>query len=341
MKGGTLILVLAVLGFTYAYEGLELPSHFPEAKYDFEQNPFRQEISDLGRQLFYDPILSADNRISCASCHSPFNAFAHTDHELSHGIDDRIGTRNAPALFNLAWSSRFMWDGAIGNLDTQPLAPISHPDEMGDTLPHVLHKLREKEQYRTGFERAFGDTAINSSRMLLALSQFQLSLISAGSKYDGVQMGLKEFSPQEERGYQLFKKNCNSCHKEPLFQSERMTSNGLLVDSSLKDIGLMRFSGNPKDSLKFKVPSLRNLSFTYPYMHDGRFNRLIEVLNHYDGGIVQHPSLGTDLKDPISMNRNEKKDLIAFLLCLNDTAFVFDPRYGFPEKILSNEGKQN
>ena len=123
---------------------LTLPEHFPTPQYDLEAMPWEVQISELGRTLFYDPLLSRDGSVSCASCHSPFNAFAHTDHALSHGIDDSVGERNAPALFNLAWKSQFMWDGAIELLDHQALTPLTHPNEMGDTLPHILGKLQKE-----------------------------------------------------------------------------------------------------------------------------------------------------------------------------------------------------
>jgi cytochrome c peroxidase len=212
------------------------PDYFPKPVYDFQQNPLDSNKIELGRTLFYDPILSADNTISCASCHSPFNAFAHTDHDLSHGIFDSIGNRNAPALFNLAWQKTFMWDGAINHLDMQALAPISHPSEMGSNINEVIKKLNESKAYKELFLNAFQDSTISTSKILKALSQFQLTLVSANAKYDRVKMGKEVFTEQEKNGYQLFKKNCASCHSEPLFSNYNFENNGLPIDPTLNDL---------------------------------------------------------------------------------------------------------
>jgi cytochrome c peroxidase len=165
---------------------LEYPEYFPEPTYNFDNNPLTISKIALGRALFYDPILSQDSTISCASCHSPYNAFAHTDHDLSHGINDEIGNRNASALFNLAWHESFMWDGAINHLDMQALAPISHAKEMGEDIKNVVRKLQNKAIYPPLFEAAFNDSIITGAKVLKALSQFQISLVSATSKYDEV-----------------------------------------------------------------------------------------------------------------------------------------------------------
>jgi cytochrome c peroxidase len=175
---------------------IEFPSHFPKPVYDFKKNPLSKEKVELGRVLFFDPILSKDKSISCASCHSSFNAFAHTDHDLSHGIGDSIGNRNAPALFNLAWQSSFMWDGAVNHLDVQALAPITHPKEMGEDLETVVRKLQASKIYPKLFFKAFNDSIITGERVLKSLSQFQLTLISANSKYDRVKEGIENFTEQ-------------------------------------------------------------------------------------------------------------------------------------------------
>ena len=181
------------------------PDYFPKPVYDFQQNPLDSNKIELGRTLFYDPILSDNNTISCVSCHSSFNAFAHTDHDLSHGIFDSIGNRNAPALFNLAWQKAFMWDGAINHLDMQALAPISHKSEMGSNINAVIMKLNESKEYKEAFLNAFQDSTISTAEILKALSQFQLTLVSANAKYDRVKMGKEVFTEQEKNGYQLFK----------------------------------------------------------------------------------------------------------------------------------------
>jgi len=321
-----------------SYDWFNPPVHFPKPVYDFTQNPLDSAKINLGRILFYDPILSKDNTISCASCHSPYNAFAHTDHDLSHGINDQIGKRNAPALFNLAWQKTFMWDGAINHLDVQALAPISHPKEMGSDISEVIKKLSLSKQYQKLFFNAFKDSTITSTKILKALSQFQLTLVSANSKYDKVKLGKEEFTEQERNGYQLFKANCASCHTEPLFSNYDYENNGLPVDTTLNDLGRYEITKNKNDIRKFKVPSLRNLSYTYPYMHDGRFMTLKEVINHYTSGIGPSNTLSNKLDKTNSLTSNEKVDLIAFLLTLNDKDFVFNKDYQY--KNISDQTKE-
>ena len=329
------ILVILVSGFSSLAEyKFHYPKNWPKPDYDFSKNKLSEDKIYLGRVLFYDPILSKDSSISCASCHSPFNAFAHTDHDLSHGINDRIGIRNAPALFNLAWHQVFMWDGAINHLDVQALAPIHHKDEMDENLDNVVGKLNRSKFYQKLFKKAFKENQIDGEKILKALAQFQLTLISAESKYDSVKRGQAFFTEKERKGYELFKTHCNSCHVEPLFSNFKFANNGLAVDTSLNDPGRMKTTLDPVDSLYFKIPSLRNLSYTYPYMHDGRFKKLSQVINHYVDGIIGYSNLSDELKKPIRLNSNEKVELIAFLLTLNDRQFVFNKNYGFPKNIL-------
>jgi cytochrome c peroxidase len=308
----------------------ENPPGWPEPSYDFSANPMSAEKIALGRRLFYDEILSADNSVSCASCHSPYNAFAHTDHTVSHGIHDRFGTRNAPGLQNLAWQDVFMWDGAIHYLDQQALAPISHPDEMGEDIAHVVYKLSRTEVYPGLFKSAFGDTAITGERTLKAISQFLLTLVSAGSRYDSVQQHLARFTRQEANGEELFNRHCNSCHSAPLFRKNSFENNGLSADTSRNDAGRMKVTGKSEDYLRFKIPTLRNIAYTAPYMHDGRFRRLSDVLNHYSTGITESPTLSKELRNRIPLNSDQKADLIAFLLTLSDRRFLFDTSHTDP-----------
>jgi cytochrome c peroxidase len=310
---------------------LVYPKYFPSPTYNFKNNTLNSKIIALGRKLFYDPILSADNTISCASCHSPYNAFAHTDHEVSHGIQDKMGTRNAPALFNLAWQNAFMWDGAATILDEQAIIPITHPLEMGESMPVVINKLKSSAAYKAIFFDAFMDSAINVSKIVKALAQFQLTLISANAKYDSVKLGKSTFTLQEKNGYNLFIKNCNVCHTEPLFSNYTFANNGLKVDTTLNDFGRWQVTKKSEDSLQFKIPSLRNLSYTFPYMHDGRFNKLSEVIQHYTHNIQQQKNVSIYLKKRMALTPNQKVDLIAFLLTLNDKAFVFNANFQFPK----------
>ena len=313
---------------------LNYPSSWPKPLYDFSKNPLSEAGIALGRELFYDPTLSENNTISCASCHLSYTAFTHVDHALSHGIRDSIGTRNSMALMNLAWSSSFMWDGAVNHLDMQALAPISHPAEMGEDIAHVMQKLNASEKYLQLFNNVYGSPEIQTEQVLKALSQFELTLISCNSKYDKV-MGKEDgfqFSEQETKGYGLFKMHCNSCHTEPLFTSGEFKNNGLSVDEDLLDIGRMKVTHNPLDSLKFKVPSLRNIEFSQPYMHDGRFKRLSQVLDHYTSSVVHSSTLSSELEKDIILSPEEKVDLIAFLFTLTDKEFLFNPKHAFPRK---------
>jgi cytochrome c peroxidase len=332
-KISCLFLILVVCAFQIAKEPLfQTPANWPKPTYDFNKNPLTADKVELGRHLFYDPILSKNNQISCASCHSPFTAFTHVDHDLSHGIDDRIGTRNSPALMNLAWHSSFMWDGAINHLDMQALAPISHPDEMGETIESVVKKLQHTTAYPAMFKKAFGDSAITGEHTLKAISQFMLTLVSSNSKYDSVMRKQTQFTMQEKNGYALFQKNCSSCHAEPLFTNLQFENNGLAVDTTLNDYGRMRITKNKQDSLKFKVPTLRNIEFSFPYMHDGRFKTLSAVLKHYTNGVKQSQSLSVHLQKPIVLSSNDKVDLTAFLLTLTDKSFLFNSKYAYPKK---------
>jgi cytochrome c peroxidase len=326
----SLFFLLLTMGFVLIdLPEFKVPIGWPKPVYDFKKNTFSNEKIMLGRVLFYDPILSKDNTISCASCHSPYNAFAHTDHALSHGIGDSIGFRNAPALFNLAWQKSFMWDGAINNLDEQAVFPITHPKEMGEKLNNVIQKINQSEKYKKLITDAYGIDIINKQQLLQSISRFILSLVSANSKYDSVMQHKLSFTTQELNGYKLFKKNCSTCHTEPLFTNGSFKNNGVKPSVSINDYGRMRITQNKKDSLLFKVPTLRNLSYTYPYMHDGRFTKLSEVLQHYTSGIDLNSNVSKGLKQPIVFTPNEKVDLIAFLLTLNDRSFVFNPNYSF------------
>ncbi len=311
------------------------PDYFPKPAYDLKKNKPSAAIIELGRVLFYDPHLSQNNTISCVSCHSPYNAFSHTDHALSHGINDLIGTRNAPALQNLAWQPYFMWDGAIPILERQPLAPITHPKEMGSSLKELLPKLQQSVTYRKLFFNAYGDSIVQSDYVLRALAQFQLTLVSNNAKYDSVRRGESSFSEQQSRGYALFIKFCNSCHREPLFSNYEFANNGLPIDTNLNDLGRFSITRLPTDSFKFKIPSLRNLSYTFPYMHDGRFKNLNQVLKHYTKGVQAYSNVPNQLRSGLPLSNDDKVDLIAFLLTLNDKTFIFTPTNKLPKKYLN------
>jgi len=327
-----------LLGLGFKSKGkivkLDIPKYWPKTNYDFEKKPLTTAKIELGRHLFYDPILSLDTSISCASCHSSYTAFTHIDHPLSHGIGDSVGTRNSPVLINLAWNTSFMWDGSIPHIENQVLAPIHNSVEMGDDIVNVVRKLQSSEKYKALFNYAFGDTIITGQHVLIAIAQFELTLVSSNSKYDKIIQKVKHFafSEQEQRGYDLFKTNCASCHKEPLFTSGEFENNGLPLNDKLNDYGRVNVTQNPLDSFKFKVPTLRNIEFSFPYMHDGRFNSLFEVIDHYTSEIKSTSVLAPPLKGGLKLTHENKIDIISFLLTLTDKDFLFNPKFTFPRK---------
>jgi cytochrome c peroxidase len=294
----------------------EKPVNFPEPVYHFNTNEITRAKFELGRKLFYEPRLSRDNTVSCGSCHIQSSAFTHHGHDVSHGIDDRLGSRNSPSIVNMAWSNTFFWDGGVFDLDLQPIVPITNPVEMDETLQNVMNKLKAHNQYPGLFNKAFGSTEINTERMMKALSQFMVMLVSANSKYDKVMRKEGEnFTDDEQKGYEIFQTKCATCHKEPLFTDHSFRNNGIGIGLN-KDVGRYAVTLNEADKYTFKVPSLRNLSYTSPYMHDGRFITLKAVLEKYNGG-----ELG------ITLSEEEQTQLIAFLKTLDDVEFITDKRF--------------
>lgn len=314
-----------------------VPKGWPQPVYDFSKNPLTEEGIALGRKLFYDGRLSKDGNFSCGTCHQQFGAFDSYDHSLSHGYNNALTTRNAPGLFNLAWQKEFMWDGGINHLDLQPLAPITNENEMAETLENVIAKLKADKEYRQMFKAAFGDETINTQRLGKALSQFELQLVSSNSKYDKVMRGEAGFILPEQLGYDIFKKKCISCHTEPFFTDFSYRNTGLPIDKVLRDLGRMKITGKAEDSLKFKVPSLRNVGMTFPYGHDGRFFSLMSVFEHYRKNMVVGPVTDSLLRNKLALSNFEIGQLTAFLHTLTDSAFLKEPRFAQPGyEILSN-----
>ncbi len=306
----------------------KIPKGWPKpATNIFAKNKLTEQGFQLGKKLFYDSRLSKDGEVSCAGCHQPFAAFSTFDHDLSHGINNSFTSRNAPALMNLAWMTAYHLDGAINHLEVQPLAPLTAPNEMGQTLDTVLLILKKDSAYRRMFKAAFGNAGISSQQMLKALAQFTGSLVTANSKYDKVMNGKDTFSNFEKKGYQHFKNNCAACHKEPLFTDNSFRNNGLALNR-FKDIGRQKITGLATDSLKFKVPSLRNIQLTYPYMHDGSIFSVPQVIDHYIAKInIGQQGLDSNLRKPILLNKLQKNELVYFLYCLTDTAFTNNKRF--------------
>ena len=311
------------------YLQLEIPASWPKPPTDiFAKNRLTEQGFQLGKKLFYDGRLSKDGNFPCASCHQQFAAFASYDHDFSHGFNNTFTTRNAPPLFNLAWMTKLHWDGGINHIEVQPLSPITAKNEMAETLDSVLYKLKKDTAYAKLFKAAFGTPEINSQRMLKALAQFTGSIVSSNSKYDKVQRGEAIFTPGEQNGYNFFKAKCAACHKEPLFTDNSFRNNGMAVNTYLNDYGRMKITGNKNDSLKFKVPSLRNIMVTYPYMHDGRYYSLGSAIDHYRKNIITtQPTLDSLLVNRIAITDREKNDLLYFLNTLTDTTMTRNPRF--------------
>ena len=311
---------------------LRKPANFPDPVYDLDQNPLTAEGVALGKALFYDAGLSRDSTVSCGFCHQQFAGFGHSDHALSHGIGGKFGTRNVPGLQNLAWDREFFWDGGITNLDELPISPIKNPVEMDLAFPDALGRVRQRATYRTMFKAAFGSDSITTASFLKAISQFLVTLVSADSRYDKYvrKEAGGDLTPDELAGLNLFKQNCASCHATDLFTDKSYRNNGLPANS-INDQGRYVITQNEADRLKFKVPSLRNVERTLPYMHNGRFATLEQVLDHYTTGIKDSPTLDPLLKanlqsgnsrPGIDLTDGEKKQVIAFLRTLTDEQFI-------------------
>jgi len=305
-----------------------VPSHFPQPHYQFENNPVTSDGFELGRRLFYETRLSSDYSISCASCHHQSFAFSDAGKIFSSGVEGKIGSRNSPAMFNLAWSPSFMWDGGVNHIEIMPFAPLTDSVEMNMDMNDLLNRLRSYPEYPVMFKKAFGTEEINDQRFFYALTQFMSMMISSNSKYDKFLQGMVEFSPEELNGKLLFEEHCISCHKGVLFTDYSFRNNGL--DSSPLDIGRERITQNADDRGKFKVPSLRNVMQTYPYMHDGRFMTIEQVIDHYRFSIQSSANLDPILVGGITLTESEKEDLIQFLHTLTDWDFISDSRFSTP-----------
>ncbi|WP_426275630.1 cytochrome-c peroxidase [Chryseobacterium sp. S-02] len=310
---------------------LSFPSYFPEMTFDISGNPVTKNGVELGRKLFYEGRLSRNNTISCGFCHIQENAFTHHGHTVSHGVDDKIGIRNAPPIQNMAFLKRYMWDGVIHNLNEQPIIPITNEDEMDSSMPEIVLKLSSDAKYKKLFKAAYGDENITGERILKALSQFMVTLISADSKYDRMKQGKESFSSDEAQGMNLFQQKCASCHSGELFTDESFRNTGMYYNTQFKDPGRYRVTLEQNDWMKFRVPSLRNVEYTAPYMHDGRFYTLEAVLNFYSDNVEDNANLDPQLKQNghpgIAMNPQEKQLIIAFLKTLSDKNFITNPKF--------------
>lgn len=325
-----------------------IPSNFPAMPIP-PNNPFTVEGVALGRFLFYDERLSGNNTQACASCHAPQLAFTDNGTRFSTGIDGLEGSRNAMALVNLAWDTRYFWDGRRATLEEQILDPVMNPIEMHETWPNAVAKLQADPAYPPLFEGAFGTTTIDSVLVARAIAQFIRTMISGNSNFDKVQRG-EPYLPtiDEQLGIALTQQeggnpalglggqwgaDCFHCHPHG---GGRMTD-GLLhnngLDSEFTDLGAGGVTGLPQDIGRFKTPTLRNVALTAPYMHDGRFQTLEEVIDHYNSG--GHPSSTVDpfmkyTQGGLQLTPEKKQQLLAFLHMLTDMDFVNNPAFQDP-----------
>jgi cytochrome c peroxidase len=314
---------------------LNTPVGFPKINIP-ASNLLTVEGIALGRKLFYDPILSLDNTQSCGSCHNQKFAFTDSTLQFSKGITGEIGNRNAMPIMNLAWERAFFWDGGSATLEDQVIGPITNPIEMHETLPNVLRKLNADATYKKLFKRAFGSDSITTKQIMKAIAQFERTVISANSKYDKYVRGEVELTFDELKGMELIedqtKGDCFHCHVlGSTFTDFDFKNNGL--DSVFTDLGRYRVTLKETDKGKFKTPTLRNVELTAPYMHDGRFKTLEEVLEHYNTGFAENsPNLDVNiaLGKKGRMSETEKQQIIAFLKTLTDYDFINNPNFKKP-----------
>jgi len=331
----------------FNYVDVELPAHFktPAAR-RFDNTPSYNALSDngatLGRVLFYDTRLSVNNTIACGSCHEQKRAFSDPK-RVSKGFEGQLGDRNAMSLINLRYQprGRFFWDERARSLEEQVLMPIQSKMELGQDLKGLTEILAKDDHYPELFRKAFGDSAISRERIARALAQFLRAMVSYQSKFDeglakarSVRSDFDNFTAQENRGKNLFSRNCASCHmprgQTAHFIMIRPLNNGLDADIKNSDGGIGDLTLNGLQVGLFKSPSLRNVEFTAPYMHDGRFATLEAVIDHYSTGVKPHPNLSGRLRRRLNFSTEQKAALVAFLKTLSDQKFIADPRFSDP-----------
>jgi cytochrome c peroxidase len=309
-----------------------------------------KEGVSLGRMLFYEERLSGDNSMSCATCHAPENSFTDPN-QFSTGIDGIAGTRNSMALINLGWQKFFFWDGRAKSLEEQILEPIPNPLEMHQKWKDAVSKLQQDVEYRNMFYKAFGEEGIDSIKVSKAIAQFIRTMISGSSMFDVMykfenslplnsvdQSILSSISPEDWAGYDLFKSlngaDCLHCHSGILMHINKFSNNGL--DATFTDLGRGAITGSSNDMGRFKIPTLRNIALTAPYMHDGRFGTLDEVIEHYSSEVVSSPTIDPLMEHlssgGVQLDSQEKYLLKKFLMTLTDYSFINNPEFQDPKK---------
>lgn len=344
----------------YRYADIELPAHFQaRAVRDLDNTPRDNPITDagaaLGRVLFYDTRLSTNNTVACASCHHQKHAFSDPAGKFSKGYEGKFTDRNAMPLVEARYYARgrFFWDERARTLEEQVLMPVQNKVEMGHELPKMLEALGSVPEYPELYRKAFGDSTVNKERTAKALAQFVRSLLSYRSKYDEGVVQVRSrtddfpnFTREENRGKSLFMNRCANCHmpngQDAVFSDPNTQNNGLDADVKVPDIGVADVTLDRNRAGHFKSPSLRNIEYTGPYMHDGRFAKLEDVIEHYSTGIKLHPNLDGRLRNaggPFGAGREtrgfqfstgEKASLLAFLKTLSDPKFITDPKFSDP-----------
>lgn len=335
------------------YSAQSFPAHFTNNTVQgFDNTPNNNAISNegatLGRVLFYEKQLSANGTVACASCHEQADGFSDTN-RFSIGFNGGTTPRNSMGLANSRFyeNGRFFWDERAATLEAQTLEPIQNTVEMGLTLAQAVQRIQGQPYYEFLFTESFGDSTVTSERISFALAQFVRSLSSFNSAYDaGVSNNFANFTASENRGRQLFfsnRTNCGACHvndrnnNQAVFQPDRTFNNGLDANLVNTDNGVGDVTNNTNNNGRFKVGSLRNIELTAPYMHDGRFSTLAQVVEHYNSGIQAHPNLDNRLRQgqggaPRLMNFSdqEKQDLVNFMLTLTDDTFLTEEKFSNP-----------
>jgi cytochrome c peroxidase len=331
----------------YRYANLDLPAHFrTSAARRLDNTPRSNPVTDagatLGRVLFYDTRLSANNTVACGSCHLQSRAFSHPE-RFNKGFEGKRVDRNAMSLVNLRYygRGRFFWDERARSLEAQTLMPIQSKTEMGQDLTKLVGILGKDERYPELFDRAFGGREISQERISKALAQFLRSLVSYQSKYDegraearSVRDDFKNFTAQENRGKSLFLRRCANCHvargQDAHFVMARPLNNGLDADYKKADGGVGDITLSGADLGRFKSPSLRNVELTAPYMHDGRLATLEEVIDHYSRNVKPHPNVDGRVRRRLNFRASEKAALVAFLKTLTDRKFITEAKFSDP-----------
>ena len=343
--------ILSLPEVPYNYANIDLPDHFlANGVRRIDNTPNNNMVTDagatLGRVLFYDKMLSANNTVSCSSCHSQANGFA-DDRSLSLGFEGGETGRNSMGLANARYydNGHFFWDERAASLEEQVLMPIQDEVEMGLTLDELVFKIQSQDYYKPLFTEAFGNDNVTIERIANSMAQFVRSMVSYESRFDqGLALvggnenrDFPNFSQLENIGKGLFfsgRTQCSNCHATAVFSGDQARNNGL--DAVNRDLGLGAVTGNPRDNGKFKVNSLRNIELTAPYMHDGRFETLEEVIEFYDRGIQNNPNLDQRLRvnngnvRRMNLNPQERDALVAFLKTMTDQNFVEDIKFSNP-----------